>query len=184
VFSEGWKLEVTFKITKVPETLRRLYDVRGWMVTGCKFKDLRAEARPLFRAFFAGLKASATKIHPSFFHGQSRCQGFAVGPEQAYVCSLLLSEYKLIVFRSENGCAGITYQTLFPNITTEIVLLISRQFLHGPIKIGDLRQDGVFQQRLVGDEGVGGGHTADGGIEMLEKSVGDAGGDFGAVSPA
>ena len=41
---EVQELGVTSKITKVPETLRRLYDVRGRMVRGFKFKDL-AEGR-------------------------------------------------------------------------------------------------------------------------------------------
>ena len=65
-----------------------------------------------------------------------------------------------------------------------MLFLIFRQFLHGPKKVRGLRQDGVFQHRVVGDEDVRGGHTAYGGIEMFEELVGDAGGDFGAVSPA
>jgi hypothetical protein len=46
-----------------------------------------------------------------------------------------------------------------------------------------LGEDGVFQDGLVGDEGVHGADAADGGVEGVEEFVGDAGGDLRAVAP-
>ncbi len=43
-----------------------------------------------------------------------------------------------------------------------------------------LREDGVFELRGVGDEGVERGDAADGRVEVLEQLVGDARGDLGA----
>ena len=47
-----------------------------------------------------------------------------------------------------------------------------------------LGQDGVFQHRLVGDEGVHGADAADRRVEIVEELIGDAGGDLCAVAPA
>ena len=47
-----------------------------------------------------------------------------------------------------------------------------------------LREDGVFDDGLVGDEGVHGADAADGGVEGVEEFFADAGGDFRAVAPA
>src|SRR5215831_9631063 len=56
------------------------------------------------------------------------------------------------------------------------------QFLHGAEGVVHLREDGVFEDGLVGDVGVHGGDTAHGGVELGEQFVGDAGGDFSAVA--
>src|SRR6266403_3625011 len=47
-----------------------------------------------------------------------------------------------------------------------------------------LRQDNIFELGLVGAEGVHGGHALDRGVEFFEKFIGNAGGDFGAETPA
>ena len=47
-----------------------------------------------------------------------------------------------------------------------------------------LGEDDVFEFGLVGAESVHGGDALDRGVEFVEKFVGDAGGDFGAVAPA
>src|SRR6267378_1185263 len=47
-----------------------------------------------------------------------------------------------------------------------------------------LRQNNIFELRLVGAEGVHGGHALDRGVELFEKFVGYARCDFGAETPA
>src|SRR6266478_2381578 len=47
-----------------------------------------------------------------------------------------------------------------------------------------LRKDNIFELWLIGAEGVHGGAALDGGVELVEKLVGDAGGDFRAETPA
>src|SRR6267154_2574387 len=47
-----------------------------------------------------------------------------------------------------------------------------------------LRQNNIFELRLVGAESVHGGHALHGGVELFEKFVGDARSDFGAETPA
>src|SRR6266436_219579 len=47
-----------------------------------------------------------------------------------------------------------------------------------------LRKDNIFELWLIGAEGVHGGDALDGGVELVEKLVGDAGGDFRAETPA
>ncbi len=46
-----------------------------------------------------------------------------------------------------------------------------------------LGEDGVFEDGLVGDEGVHGADAADGGVKGVEELVADAGGDLSAVAP-
>lgn len=60
--------------------------------------------------------------------------------------------------------------------------LIFHQFLHGFFDIIRLRQDEIFELRGVADEGVDSADAADWGVEVFEKIVGDAGGNFGAVA--
>jgi hypothetical protein len=62
--------------------------------------------------------------------------------------------------------------------------LVLRQLFHGLEQVCGLRQDGIFQVRVVGDEDVHGGNPPNRGIKMLEELVGDSGGDFRAISPA
>ena len=45
-----------------------------------------------------------------------------------------------------------------------------------------LRQDGVFEVRVVGDPGVLGRDPANRGVQILEQLIGDAGGDLRAVA--
>src|SRR5664279_1078135 len=59
-----------------------------------------------------------------------------------------------------------------------------RQLLHRAEQVAGLGQDGILEKRLIGDEGIRGCDSFHRGIEMMEQFVGDAGGDFGAVSPA
>src|SRR5258707_10785578 len=47
-----------------------------------------------------------------------------------------------------------------------------------------LRKDNIFELWLVGAESVHGGDALDGGVQFVEKFVGDARGDFGAETPA
>src|SRR5216683_359977 len=47
-----------------------------------------------------------------------------------------------------------------------------------------LRKDNIFELGLVGAEGVHGSDAFDGGVELIEKLVGDARGDFRAKTPA
>src|SRR5260370_26656331 len=47
-----------------------------------------------------------------------------------------------------------------------------------------LRKDNIFELWLVGAESVHGGDALDGGVQFVEKFVGDAGGDFGPETPA
>src|SRR5580698_5380605 len=66
-----------------------------------------------------------------------------------------------------------------PNLFLELC-----QFFHRPKQIARLRQNGVLQNRLIGDEGVSRGNSLYRRIQMMEQLVGNAGCDFGAVSPA
>src|ERR1700752_313091 len=50
--------------------------------------------------------------------------------------------------------------------------LILREFLHRKEQIVGLGKHGIFQDGLVGDEHVFGGHAANGGVELVEKLVG------------
>ena len=56
--------------------------------------------------------------------------------------------------------------------------------MDGVCDVACLREDHVFQFRLVGAESVHGSDALYGGVEFFEEFVGDAGGDFGAVAPA
>src|SRR5260370_36842564 len=47
-----------------------------------------------------------------------------------------------------------------------------------------LRTDNIFELWLVGAESVHGGDALDGGVQFVEKFVGDARSDFGAETPA
>ncbi len=62
------------------------------------------------------------------------------------------------------------------------VVLVLHQLLHGFLNIIRLRQNEIFELRGVAYEGVGGADAADGGVEVFEKLVGDAGGDLGSVT--
>ncbi len=63
-------------------------------------------------------------------------------------------------------------------------LLILGEVEHGAVEVFGLGEDGVFEEGLVGDEGVHGGYAADGGVEGVEELFADAGGDLGSVAPA
>src|SRR5581483_3710247 len=60
---------------------------------------------------------------------------------------------------------------------------VLRQLLHSLEQVCSLRQDGIFQQRLVGNKRVLGGYAANRRVKVFEQLVGDAGGDLGAVPP-
>src|SRR6266850_5960539 len=47
-----------------------------------------------------------------------------------------------------------------------------------------LRQNNIFELRLVGAEGVHGRHALHGSVQLFKKFVGNARGDFGAETPA
>src|SRR5882724_1038841 len=49
-------------------------------------------------------------------------------------------------------------------------------------QVVDLRQDGVLQLRMIAHPGVEGANAAHGRIQAIEKLVGDARGNFGAVT--
>ena len=49
--------------------------------------------------------------------------------------------------------------------------------------MGGLRQDDVFERGIVGAEGVHGGDAFYRGVEFFKEFIGDARGDFGAVTP-
>ncbi len=61
---------------------------------------------------------------------------------------------------------------------------VLRQFLHHPEQVGDLGQDGILQNWLIGNEGVQGGYAPHGRIQVLEQLIGDARRDLRAVAPA
>src|ERR1035438_1896145 len=46
-----------------------------------------------------------------------------------------------------------------------------------------LRQDGILEDRLICHEGIQRADALDRGVKFIEKLVGDARSDFGAVSP-
>src|SRR5712692_572387 len=60
---------------------------------------------------------------------------------------------------------------------------VLRQFLHGAEQIIRLRQDGVFENRLVGYKRVGGGDAAHWSVKLIEELIGDAGGNLRAIAP-
>lgn len=62
--------------------------------------------------------------------------------------------------------------------------LVFREFFHCAEEIIGLGEDGIFEYGLVSHEGVDGGDAAHRRIEMVEKLIGNAGGDFRAVTPA
>src|ERR1700686_3337325 len=53
--------------------------------------------------------------------------------------------------------------------------LILREFLHRKEQIVGLGENCIFQNGLVGDEHVFGGHAANGGVELVEKPGGEGG---------
>ena len=70
-----------------------------------------------------------------------------------------------------------------PEPRAESTALERRQVPHGAEDVAGLREDCVFEERLIGDECVGGGDALYRGIEMMEELVGDAGGNLGSISP-
>src|SRR5712664_2384811 len=62
--------------------------------------------------------------------------------------------------------------------------LVFEELFDGRDDVLGLRKDNIFELRLVGAEGVHGGDAFDRRIELLEKLVGDARGDFRAETPA
>ncbi len=63
-------------------------------------------------------------------------------------------------------------------------MLEFREFLHGAEQVARCGRMAFSRMRLIADERIGGGDSLHRGIEMMEELVGDAGGNFGAVSPA
>jgi hypothetical protein len=68
--------------------------------------------------------------------------------------------------------------------TTSYWVSVLCQFLHRAEEIVDLRQDGVFQNRLVSDERVGGCDAAHRRIQLVEELIRDARRDLCAIAPA
>ena len=62
--------------------------------------------------------------------------------------------------------------------------VVRDELLNGGEDVVGLGQNYVFQQRLVGDEGIFGGEALHRRIEFVEEFAADAGRDFSAISPA
>lgn len=63
-------------------------------------------------------------------------------------------------------------------------VLVFRQLFHRQEQVVGLGKNRILEDGLIGDEGVLGGHAADGGIKFVKQLVRDAGGDFGSIAPA
>ena len=68
-------------------------------------------------------------------------------------------------------------------VPSTLVLKLS-QTLHRLIQIFRLRQNHIFQQRLIRDKSISRGDSPNGSIQVIEQFVGDARGDFCSVAPA
>src|SRR5947209_10371002 len=75
---------------------------------------------------------------------------------------------------------GIRYSVL----GTRYWVLVFRHFAHSAVEVGGLRENHIFQQRLVRDKSIFGSDPANRRVQVLEQLVGDAGSDLCAVPPA
>src|SRR5579872_2738014 len=82
------------------------------------------------------------------------------------------SRHKAVTMLSENCSLRIDAR---PSVLCE--------FLHGQEEVVGLREDRIFENRLIGNEYVFGGDAADGCVEVIEKLVGDTGRNLGSVAP-
>src|SRR5260370_16631096 len=70
------------------------------------------------------------------------------------------------------------------SVGAQAIALVVQKLAHRRKNMLGLRKDNIFELWLVGAESVHGGDALDGGVQFVEKFVGDARGDFGAETPA